>query len=90
MPTFITIGYGDQSGYNRTRPSVRNRSHAHDELLAQNGARIGRAGGAVQVRNPEGRGVLILRTLLAQWPMEWSKSGRLHLSSSAFLECLPQ
>lgn len=57
MPTFITIGYGDQAGYDRTDPTVRDQAHAHDEQLAQSGARIGRAGKPVQVRNPEGRAV---------------------------------
>jgi len=57
MPTFITIGYGDQAGYDRTESSVRDQAHAHDEQLAKGGARIGRAGNPVQVRNPEGRGI---------------------------------
>lgn len=29
IPTFITIGYGDQAGYDRTHPTVRERAHAH-------------------------------------------------------------
>lgn len=57
MATFITIGYGDQAGYDRTAPSVRDEAHAHDERLSRGGARIGRAGNPVQVRNPEGNGV---------------------------------
>ncbi|MFK4729285.1 YciI family protein [Agromyces mediolanus] len=57
MATFITIGYGDQAGYDRTAPSVRDEAHAHDERLSRGGARIGRAGNPVQVRNPEGSGV---------------------------------
>lgn len=57
MPTFITIGYGDQAGYHRTNPTVRDRAHAHDEQLAKDGARIGLAGQSVMVRNPEGRDV---------------------------------
>lgn len=56
MPTFITIGYGDQSGYDRTEPAVRDHAHAHDDTLARSRARIGRAGTPVQVRNPAGRG----------------------------------
>lgn len=57
MATFITIGYGDQAGYDRTEPSVRDEAHAHDERLAEGGARIGRAERPVQVRNPAGRGI---------------------------------
>ncbi|MGO1183349.1 MAG: YciI family protein [Micrococcaceae bacterium] len=57
MPFFITIGYGDQAGYDRTDPAVRDRAHAHDETLAQRGARIGRSGNPVHVRNPDGKRV---------------------------------
>lgn len=57
MPTFITIGYGNESGYGRTAPAVRERAHAHDEQLRQDGARMGPAGEPVRVRNPEGRGI---------------------------------
>lgn len=57
MPTFITIGYGDQAGYDRTNPAARAQAHAHDEQLAKGGARIGRAGQPVQIRNPEGQDV---------------------------------
>lgn len=57
MPTFITIGYGNQAGYDKTDPTVRDRAHAHDKQLAKDGARIWRAGPSVQVRNPEGRDV---------------------------------
>lgn len=55
MPTFITIGYGDQAGYDRTDPALRAQAHAHDAELARGGARIARAGNPVQVRNPAGR-----------------------------------
>ncbi len=51
MPKFITIGYGDQEGYERIDPSVRNAAHAHDARLQADGALIGVAGGPVQVRN---------------------------------------
>ena len=57
MPTFITIGYGDKAGYERTAPTVRDQAHAHDDRLRETGARIARAGNPTQVRNPEGRGV---------------------------------
>ncbi|MEU7573341.1 YciI family protein [Micromonospora sp. NPDC049240] len=56
MPTFITIGYGDQDGYDRTDPAVRDAAHAHDERLRATGVRMGVAGAPVQVRNPDGAG----------------------------------
>lgn len=57
MPKFVTIGYGDQSGYDRTALEVRNAAHAHDGELRQGGALIGIAGAPVLVRNPEAAGV---------------------------------
>ena len=57
MAKFITIGYGDQAGYDRTAPETRNAAHAHDEELRKSGAIMGVAGGPVQVRNPDGSGV---------------------------------
>lgn len=57
MPKFITIGYGDQAGYDRTPDAVRNAAHAHDAKLVSQGAVMGIAGVPVQVRNPEGTGV---------------------------------
>lgn len=57
MPKFVTIGYGDEAGYNRTTPEVRSAAHAHDESLVQKGALVGRAGAPVQVRNPDAKGV---------------------------------
>lgn len=57
MPRFITIGYGDQAGYDQTAPEVRNAAHAHDEELRKAGAVIGVAGAPVQVRNPDAFGV---------------------------------
>ena len=56
MPTFITIGYGDQDGYDRTDPAVRDAAHAHDERLRAAGVRMGVAGPPAQVRNPDGAG----------------------------------
>jgi hypothetical protein len=53
MPKFVTIGYGDRSGYERTAPEVRNAAHAHDEELLARGAVMGIAGKPVQVRNPD-------------------------------------
>jgi hypothetical protein len=57
VPKFLTIGYGDSAGYDRTDPSVRDASHKHDERLRANGALIGIAGHPVQVRNPGAAGV---------------------------------
>jgi len=54
---FITIGYGDEAGYERTEPSVRNAAHANDAQLKASGALIGIAGAPVQVRNHDDAGV---------------------------------
>jgi hypothetical protein len=51
MPRFVTIGYGDQVGYDATPLEVRDAAHAHDETLRQQGAVMGIAGSPVQVRN---------------------------------------
>jgi hypothetical protein len=59
MPKFVTIGYGDEAGYERTPADVRDAAHAHDETLKRNGALIGIAGTPVQVRNPDAKGVEI-------------------------------
>jgi len=53
MPKFVTIGYGDEAGYNRTPAAVRDAAHAHDANLRARGALIGIAGKPVQVRNPQ-------------------------------------
>ena len=58
MAKFITIGYGDESGYKATDASVRDAAHAHDAQLRADGALIGMAGAPVQVRNHGGAGVL--------------------------------
>ncbi|MBN8994566.1 MAG: transcription initiation protein [Rhizobiales bacterium] len=57
MPRFITIGYGDQAGYDRTPEAIREAAHAHDTYLRERGVVIGIAGMPVQVRNPEDTGV---------------------------------
>jgi hypothetical protein len=58
MPKFVTIGYGDQAGYERTTLEVRNAAHAHDDdELKRDGALMGIAGSPVQVRNPDAAGV---------------------------------
>jgi hypothetical protein len=59
MPKFVTIGYGDQRGYDRTSQSVRDAAHAHDEKLVSAGAVMGIAGKPVQVRNPDATGVRV-------------------------------
>lgn len=62
MPRYLTIGYGDRAGYDRTPQALRDAAHAQDAALAASGALIGRAGAPVQVRNPEGSGVETLNT----------------------------
>jgi len=57
MAKFITVGYGDEKGYERTAPAVRNTAHAHDASMRAGGALIGMAGRPVQVRNPDDAGV---------------------------------
>ncbi|HSO99194.1 MAG TPA: YciI family protein [Solirubrobacteraceae bacterium] len=54
---FITIGYGDRAGYDRTDPSVRDAAHAHDARLLKRGVLMGVAGSPVQVRNHDGAGL---------------------------------
>ena len=58
MPKFITIGYGDRAGYDRTPEPLRQAAHANDEKLVSSGALVGPAGTCVQVRNPEDTGVV--------------------------------
>jgi hypothetical protein len=57
MAKFVTIGYGDREGYDRTAPPVRDAAHAHDERLRGEGADMGIAGTPVQVRNHDAAGV---------------------------------
>jgi len=57
MPKFITIGYGDQRGYDQTAPEVRDAAHAHDDALRKSGALMGIAETPVQVRNPDATGL---------------------------------
>jgi hypothetical protein len=54
---FVTIGYGDRAGYDRTDASIRDAAHQHDERLRADGALMGIAGQPVQVRNHDGAGV---------------------------------
>jgi hypothetical protein len=57
VPKFITIGYGDEAGYNRTPQQIRDAAHQQDAKLEAEGALIGVAGKPVQVRNPEASGL---------------------------------
>ena len=57
MAWFITIGYGDEAGYERTDAAVRDAAHAHDEAVKARGGVMGIAGAPVQVRNHDGAGV---------------------------------
>ena len=57
MPKFITIGYGDQAGYDRTPQDVRDAAHEQDAKLVSEGAVMGIAGTPVQVRNPNAAGM---------------------------------
>lgn len=57
MPQYLTIGYGDRAGYDRTPKALRDAAHAHDRALVARGAVMGIAGAPVQVRNPEACGV---------------------------------
>lgn len=59
MPKFVTIGYGDQAGYDRTPPQIRDAAHRHDKELVRRGALVGIAGKPVQVSNPEATGVVV-------------------------------
>jgi hypothetical protein len=57
MAKFVTIGYGDREGYDRTDPAIRDAAHAHDARLHTGGAEMGIAGKPVQVRNHDAAGV---------------------------------
>lgn len=57
MPKFVTIGYGDRAGYDRTPRPIRDAAHEQDARLRAEGALIGIAGKPVQVRNPDAAGL---------------------------------
>jgi len=59
MAKFVTIGYGDEDGYDRTDPAVRDAAHAHDARLREAGAEMGTAGPPVQVRNHDSAGTTV-------------------------------
>lgn len=56
MATFITFGYGDESGYRRTPEQLRQAAHAQDSALVAHGAVMGRADTPTPVRNHEADG----------------------------------
>lgn len=57
MPRFITIGYGDRAGYDRTAKAVRDAAHAADAERVRQGDVMGVAGPPVQVRNHDAAGI---------------------------------
>jgi hypothetical protein len=59
MPLFVTIGYGDEDGYQRTSEAVREAAHAHDAELRRDGVIMGAAGAPVQVRNHDDAGARV-------------------------------
>jgi hypothetical protein len=59
MPTFITIGYGDEAGYHQLSDDRKRTAHARDDELIASGALVGRAKDPVQVRNPDGAGMRV-------------------------------
>jgi len=54
MAKFVTIGYGDREGYDRTDAAIRDAAHQHENKLRQSGVLMGTTGTPVQVRNPNG------------------------------------
>ena len=67
MAKFITIGYGDQEGYDRTDVSVREAAHDRDAQLEADGAFVGLAGHPVKVPNPDDEGIST-----TEGPFMWS------------------
>ncbi|HET6151552.1 MAG TPA: YciI family protein [Marmoricola sp.] len=57
MARFVTIGYGDAEGYERTDQQLLDAAHADDARQRKAGVVMGVAGVPVQVRNPSGAGV---------------------------------
>lgn len=54
---FLTIGYGDQAGYDRTPQGLRDAAHNHDANQAAAGAITGVLLEPIQVRNHQDRGL---------------------------------
>ena len=69
MAMFVTIGYGEREGYDRTEPALRDAAHAHDERLRGDGTVMGTAGAPVQVRNHDAAGVKIEDGAFLQSPL---------------------
>lgn len=69
MPKFITIGYGDQAGYDHTEPAVRDKAHAHDKEFQDSGVLMGIAGAPVQVRNHDGAQLETIQGPFLQSPL---------------------
>lgn len=61
MPKFVTIGYGDEGGYNAADPTAIAEAHKNDERLVSSGDIVGIANEPVQVRNPDGVGVHVTK-----------------------------
>lgn len=61
MAMFLTIGYGDRDGYDRTPEPIRADAHEQDALLVAEGAIMGIAGRPVQVRNTQASGAEITK-----------------------------
>jgi hypothetical protein len=59
MAKFVTIGYGDRDGYDRTDAAIRDKAHAHDDRLRAAGVESGIAGSPVQVRNHDDAGTTV-------------------------------
>jgi hypothetical protein len=57
MAKYVTIGYGDREGYDRTHPDIRDAAHAHDARLQSEGVLIGVAGKPTRVRNHDASGI---------------------------------
>jgi hypothetical protein len=69
MAKFVTIGYGNQDGYDRTDAAVRDEAHAHDARLRSGGVVMGVAGAPRQVRNHDAAGVATTSGPFMQSPL---------------------
>lgn len=58
MPTYLTIGYGDRAGYDRTPQELRDAAHEHDAQQAAGGVVGGVLLEPTQVRNHQAGGVV--------------------------------
>jgi hypothetical protein len=55
MPKFVTIGYGDRAGYDRTPKEIRSAAHAHEAEMKKRGALIGRRRAGASPQSVGGR-----------------------------------